>query len=237
MTKLCGTPHYDYPETLCTEPAGHYVRDRDPHAGPLIVDGREIGGAAWDEPQHPPRHAACSTEEDVTDQPTNWHQAGCARDCTEQHTYTWGRCALAPETSKPEPTISILRVEPDPEGGRHIVTRSIPLTHWQGLIAVAKWVSRGKSFALDADPDIATCYPDATARFALGALHDAGLLDPPCDHSFPDPYPHPMDQVGDCRHCGTSYTDARQQYDGPSVAEAAAADRAYWEQRDAGEGP
>lgn len=214
MTKLCGTPH--------------------PHAGPLIVDGREIGGVAWDEPQHPPRHAACSTEEDVTDQPTNWHQAGCARDCTEQHTYTWGRCALAPETSKPEPTISILRVEPDPEGGRHIVTRSIPLTHWQGLITVAKWVSRGKSFALDADPDIAPCYPDATARFALGALHDAGLLDPPCDHSFPDPYPHPMDQLGDCRHCGVSYAEARQQNDGPSVAEAAADDR-RWPLEKAGE--
>ena len=225
MTKLCGTPH--------------------PHAGPLIVDGREIGGAAWDEPQHPPRHAACSTEEDVTDQPTNWHQAGCARDCTEQHTYTWGRCALAPETSKPEPTISILRVEPDPEGGRHIVTRSIPLTHWQGLITVAKWVSRGKSFALDADPDIAPCYPDATARFALGALHDAGLLDPPlrehlaaaqtpCAHSFPDPYPHPMDQLGDCRHCGVSYAEARQQNDGPSVAEAAADDR-RWPLEKAGE--
>ena len=57
--------------------------------------------------------------------------------------------------------------------------RSVPLSAWQGLITVAKWVSRGRSFALDADPDIAPCYPDATARFALGALHDAGLLDTP----------------------------------------------------------
>lgn len=48
---LCGTPHYRYPDTLCTEPAGHYVRDRDPHAGPLIIDGRQLGGAAWDEPK------------------------------------------------------------------------------------------------------------------------------------------------------------------------------------------
>jgi len=60
--------------------------------------------------------------------------------------------------------------------------------------------------------------------------------DAPCQHSFPEPYPHPMDQVGDCRHCEVSYTDARRGYDGPSVAEAAEADRAYWEQRDAGEG-
>jgi hypothetical protein len=47
----CGQPHHNYPETLCTELAGHYIRDRDPHAGPLVVAGREIGGAAWDEPK------------------------------------------------------------------------------------------------------------------------------------------------------------------------------------------
>ena len=46
----CGQPHYDYPETLCTQPAGHYRRDRDPHGGPLIINGAECGGAAWDEP-------------------------------------------------------------------------------------------------------------------------------------------------------------------------------------------
>lgn len=47
----CGTPHHNYPETRCTEPAGHYRPDRDPHAGPLIIDGREVGAAAWDEPK------------------------------------------------------------------------------------------------------------------------------------------------------------------------------------------
>ncbi len=50
----CGQPHYDYPETLCTQPAGHYRLHRDPHAGPLIIDGRERGGAAWDEPEEQP---------------------------------------------------------------------------------------------------------------------------------------------------------------------------------------
>lgn len=49
--RVCGVPHHLYPETLCTEPAGHYVRDRDSHAGPLIISGRERGGAAWDEPR------------------------------------------------------------------------------------------------------------------------------------------------------------------------------------------
>jgi hypothetical protein len=51
---LCGARHHHYPDTLCTEPAGHYVRDRDSHAGPLIIDGRERGGAAWDEPEEQP---------------------------------------------------------------------------------------------------------------------------------------------------------------------------------------
>jgi hypothetical protein len=58
--------------------------------------------------------------------------------------------------------------------------------------------------------------------------------DAPCTHSFPDPHPHPIDQVGDCRHCGISYAEARQQYDGPSVVEAAADDR-RWPLEEAGE--
>ncbi|CAL9369571.1 hypothetical protein [Streptomyces sp. enrichment culture] len=48
---LCGAAHHLHPDTLCTQAAGHYRRDRDPHGGPLIIDGRECGGAAWDEPQ------------------------------------------------------------------------------------------------------------------------------------------------------------------------------------------
>ena len=51
---LCGQPHYRYTESLCTEPAGHYVRERDPHAGPLIIDGVQRGGLAWDEPTEDP---------------------------------------------------------------------------------------------------------------------------------------------------------------------------------------
>lgn len=47
---LCGQPHHRHTESICTEPAGHYVRERDPHAGPLIIDGRKCGGVAWDEP-------------------------------------------------------------------------------------------------------------------------------------------------------------------------------------------
>lgn len=53
-TALCGLPHYRYSESLCTEPAGHYVRDRDPHAGPLIINGEQRGGLAWDEPEEQP---------------------------------------------------------------------------------------------------------------------------------------------------------------------------------------
>lgn len=66
---LCGQPHYRYPETLCAEPAGHYVRDRDPHAGPLIIDGRQRGAAAWDEPKDtmPDRHTVDSITSDALD--------------------------------------------------------------------------------------------------------------------------------------------------------------------------
>lgn len=66
----CGTPHYDYSESLCTEPAGHYIRDRDPHAAPLIIDGRERGGLAWDEPERlvSDRHTVNSITSDALDE-------------------------------------------------------------------------------------------------------------------------------------------------------------------------
>jgi hypothetical protein len=69
-TPPCGAPHHLYPDTLCTEPAGHYRRDRDPHAGPLIVGGRERGGAAWDEPKErrmSDRHTADTITDDALD--------------------------------------------------------------------------------------------------------------------------------------------------------------------------
>jgi hypothetical protein len=44
--RLCGLPHYDYPESTCTDTAGH----TGPHAAPLIINGRECGAVAWDEP-------------------------------------------------------------------------------------------------------------------------------------------------------------------------------------------
>lgn len=135
---------------------------------------QEHGPHDWEpqpgmDPVHCPGHGQPETVAD-------WHAAGCARACSEQHTYAWGRCALAPESARPEPTISIGRVETEADGQPGIVLRSIPLTAWDALITVAKWVSRGKAMALDADPDIAPAYPDAAARHALGALDDAGLL-------------------------------------------------------------
>ena len=123
------------------------------------------------------------TQPDTT---LKWRDAGCPRSCREQHTYTWGTCALAPESARPEPTISIGRVEPMGDGYPGIVLRSVPLSAWEALITVAQWVSRGKSFALTADPAICLVYPDASARRALGALHDAGLLTHP-DQNEPAP--------------------------------------------------
>lgn len=37
----------------------------------------------------------------------DWYEAGCARGCSEQHTYRYGRCALG---VPPEPTVSLSRV-------------------------------------------------------------------------------------------------------------------------------
>ena len=54
MTGLCGARHHQHPDTVCTDPPGHYRRDRDSHAGPLIIDGRQCGAAAWDEPKENP---------------------------------------------------------------------------------------------------------------------------------------------------------------------------------------
>lgn len=31
-----------------------------------------------------------------------------------------------------------------------------------------------------------------------------------CTHSFPDPFPQPIEQIGNCRDCGISYQEARQ---------------------------
>lgn len=43
MPAICGDRHESWPETVCTEPPAH----RMPHGGPLIINGRECGGAAW----------------------------------------------------------------------------------------------------------------------------------------------------------------------------------------------
>lgn len=47
----------------------------------------------------------------------DWREAGCARDCSEQHTYEWGRCAQAVQ---PEPTVSMSKVYTDVDGERSI---------------------------------------------------------------------------------------------------------------------
>lgn len=58
----------------------------------------------------------------MTDQPSGagWRDLGCARDCREQHTYVWGRCELAPESARPEPTVSMSVVYDDTDGHKSI---------------------------------------------------------------------------------------------------------------------
>lgn len=50
----------------------------------------------------------------------------------------------------------------------------VPQDVFADLVAIARYVSLGRR-AVDHQPGDAT-YPDSTARFALGALREAGLL-------------------------------------------------------------
>ena len=98
----CGASHHRFPETLCIEPAGHYRPDRDPHAGPLIIDGRERGGAAWDEPKDTRMTDRPSLEDlDAVPEPARWCCAGNAEDCplcdTAALPYPW-ICPGHPDT-------------------------------------------------------------------------------------------------------------------------------------------
>lgn len=100
---------------------------------------------------------------------------GCGDACrrARQHTMNWGGCEYA---KRPDQVMTVLMLETGTDGEPSLIMRKLPVKAWEQLITVAKWVSRGKSAAFIPDPDIAPAYPDATARFALGALHDAGLL-------------------------------------------------------------
>lgn len=50
----------------------------------------------------------------------DWHAQGCRRTCSEQHTYTWGDCALATPQTRPEPCINISKVFTDTDGHKSI---------------------------------------------------------------------------------------------------------------------
>ncbi|WP_060880910.1 hypothetical protein [Streptomyces scabiei] len=54
----------------------------------------------------------------------------------------------------------------------------VPAPVLRDLVKIAMWVSRGQAMAFTPDPSpfVGKAYPDATARRALGALDDAGLL-------------------------------------------------------------
>ena len=165
-----GTPHLEATPDgwLCPYPDCDYTQDWA-HAFMLRPEGwpssRVVG------------HATIGVRvEAATEATDSWYDSGCARDCAEQHTYAWGRCALAPESARPEPTITVGRVEIEADGQPGIVMRSVPLDAWNALIEVAQWVSRGRSAAFIPDEHLGRIYPDAKARRALGALHEAGLL-------------------------------------------------------------
>ncbi|MEW1630859.1 hypothetical protein AB0387_26295 [Streptomyces sp. NPDC089173] len=84
--------------------------------------------------------------------------------------------ALAP-ASEP-PVVATARIHLDVSATPDTVP--VPLETFDRLVRVAMWVSRGQSMAHVPDPAtlIGARYPDAAARAALGALDEAGLLDP-----------------------------------------------------------
>lgn len=53
----CGTPHPDYPDTVCAEPPQH----RGAHAGPLVIGGEQCGAVAWGPDDHPGEEPPAST--------------------------------------------------------------------------------------------------------------------------------------------------------------------------------
>jgi hypothetical protein len=73
---------------------------------------------------------------------------------------------------------------PGTEAGPGSIT--IPLAAFDQLVKVAMHVSLGKSAAFHQDSP----YPDVVARFGLGALHEAGLLD-----AYRQRHPDPLDGV------------------------------------------
>jgi hypothetical protein len=88
-TPLCGLPHYTWPETVCTEPAGHYRPNADPHAGPLIIDSRHRGGCAWDEPATPEKQTPDDTPDDYAQ--ATGHEITCTAGFNDHCT-----CGTAP---------------------------------------------------------------------------------------------------------------------------------------------
>lgn len=55
---------------------------------------------------------------------------GCARSCRKTHIHTllWGDCAHAPESSRPEPRVTIGSVQTAADGHPSIVLQSIPVS-------------------------------------------------------------------------------------------------------------
>jgi hypothetical protein len=86
--------------------------------------------------------------------PTDWYERGCKRSCSEQHTYAWGDCDLAPESARPEPTVSMSYIYRDTDGYNSIGSDSYTTRELANLIEQA---FRASDVAVSADhfPDLA----------------------------------------------------------------------------------
>jgi hypothetical protein len=109
----------------------------------------------------------------------SWRWHGCRRTCSEQHTYKWGDCALAPETARPEPHVSMTKVFVADDGNKAIGYDKYteqqladliePALHWViirlGPYALAM-LQRGDTVALSAGE-----YADLAREAAHAIIH------------------------------------------------------------------
>ncbi|RBL80550.1 hypothetical protein DDE05_50525 [Streptomyces cavourensis] len=121
----------------------------------------------------------CAADDMLHGEAATPRRAGDALGCRIPETLTKGISrddyALAPSASEP-PVVAAARIQLNAAPASDTVP--VPPGAFDRLVRVAMWVSRGRSMAHTPDPQISGSYPDTAARFALGALDDAGSSTP-----------------------------------------------------------
>lgn len=184
---VCGARFETHPESVCTEPLGH----DDWHSGPLVADGRVIGGGSWGDTRALPaiRTAAGQDEGTCGSQslPT-WSGAvvhcvlapGHTRQCQSATEYPW--------VSWPNPRYAASGVQSGTEAaGQDQPTTEVPKPLWSDLLGAAPditggactqcYMDRARGREHDLSPEHAHCrtvleQPEPTAPAGQDQPHD-----------------------------------------------------------------